>query len=92
MKPANRFTKGSAVYTCRCCGRRTRQTGRGDNENTGLCAECYDLAGEENALSDTGEFYANPANVLELIQAVADKGGDASEWDDLKAEATKRLA
>lgn len=92
MKPANRFTKGSAVYTCGCCDRRTRQTGRGDNEHVGLCAECYDLAGEENTLSDTGEFYDSPRNVLDYIQAVADKGGNASYWDHLKAEATKRLA
>jgi hypothetical protein len=45
------------VYACGCCKRLTRQTGRGDNEFTGLCAECYDLAGEENSLSDTGALY-----------------------------------
>lgn len=91
MKAANRFAKGSGVYECSCCGRRTRSTGRGDNENAGSCVECYDLAGEENSLSDNGEFYSSPAAVLALIEAVADKGGDASEWDDLKAKAQAAL-
>lgn len=87
MKAASRFAKGSGVYECGCCGRATRATGRGDNEHAGLCAECYDLAGEENSLSDSGKFYDSPANVLAMIKAVEDKGGNASEWADLKAKA-----
>jgi len=50
----NRFEVGSGVYTCEVCGKRTRSTGRGDNENVGLCAKCYDEAGEENEHSDRG--------------------------------------
>lgn len=53
---ASRFAKGSAVYVCRVCKRATRQTGRNDNEHAQLCAQCYDLAGEENHLLDTGEL------------------------------------
>jgi DNA-directed RNA polymerase subunit RPC12/RpoP len=85
---ANRFESGSAVYKCRTCGRNTRSTGRGDNELIRLCAECYDLGGEENSLADSGEFYDSKANVLAMIAAVAEKGGDASVWDDLKAKAS----
>lgn len=88
---ASRFQKGSGVYTCHCCKRSTRSTGRGDNENAGLCAECYDLAGEENSLSDNGEFYAKPAEVLAMIARVADKGGDASQWSELKIRAQAEL-
>lgn len=88
----NRFARGSAVYECRCCKRSTRSTGRGDNENVKLCAECYDLAGEENSLSDSGKLYESPAFVLELIGAVAAKGGNASCWDELKAVAQKAVA
>ena len=84
---ANRFEKSSAVYQCRCCGRSTRSTGRGDNELIRLCADCYDLGGEENSLSDNGEFYDSPANVLAMIANVAKLGGDASCWDELKAKA-----
>jgi hypothetical protein len=83
----NRFVRGSGVYTCNCCKRQTRSTGRGDNEYAGLCAECYDLAGEENTLSDTGEFYAGAAEVLRLIAEVARRGGNTAHWDRLKAKA-----
>lgn len=51
-RPANQFLRGQSVYTCRCCTRQTRQTGRGDNDNVDLCAECYDLAGWENQFMD----------------------------------------
>jgi hypothetical protein len=80
------------VYACRCCGRNTRQTGRGDNENVNLCANCFDLAGEENSLSDTGDFYESPAYVLQLIEGVAKLGGNAACWRDLKAAAQKAVA
>lgn len=90
-RPTNRIERGSGVYKCRCCERQTRSTGRGDNELIKLCAECYDLGGEENHLSDNGKLYDSPANVLAMIAAVASKGGDASNWDDLKVAATKAL-
>lgn len=48
MKPRNRFERGSGCFTCRCCGRKTRSTGRGDNEHAELCAQCFDAAGSEN--------------------------------------------
>jgi hypothetical protein len=87
MNTTNRFAKGSAAYNCRACHRLTRSTGRGDNEHVLLCAECFDLGGEENHLSDTGEFYGSKAEVLAMIAYVESKGGDASCWDDLKAAA-----
>jgi len=47
-----RFQKGSGVYICEMCGKKTRSTGRGDNENLKLCAKCYDEMSEENAIAD----------------------------------------
>lgn len=88
MSRNSHFARGSGVYACRCCGRSTRSTGRGDNENVSLCAECFDLAGEENSLSDNGEFYSSREEVLRLIEAVAQKGGNASHWGHLKTAAT----
>lgn len=85
------FQRGSAVYECRCCTRRTRSTGNGDNEHVLLCAECYDLASEENSLSDTGDFYASPARILEMIDTVAAKGGKVACWDHLKETALEKL-
>lgn len=80
---ASRFQRFSAVYACRCCDRKTRATGRGDNENVKLCAECFDLGGEENSLSDSGQFYAGADEVLSLIEAVKAKGGNAACWAEL---------
>jgi len=51
MRDARRFQKGSGIYTCRCCGKRTRYTG-GDGEGVGLCDYCYEEGGWENMLSD----------------------------------------
>jgi hypothetical protein len=83
------FAKGSRqqIYTCRCCSRKTRPTGTGDNDGVELCEECYTLAGEENALSDNGEFYGPPQEVLALIAAVEKKGGNVSCWSALKTRA-----
>ena len=91
MRTTNRFAKGTGVYACRGCDRMTRSTGRGDNEHVLLCAECFDLGGEENHLSDTGQLYSSPAAVLELIEAVATKGGRAEHWAELKAHAQSHM-
>lgn len=82
----------SGVYACRCCSRNTRQTA-GDNDALDLCAQCYDLAGEENSLSDSGEFYQGAQWVLECIAELATlKGANASKWDDLKSAAEAKIA
>lgn len=70
--------KGLQVYTCRNCGRSTRPTGGRDNEHVQLCAQCYELAGLENALADAGELTAadkSAANryLTELSKFVGDK-------------------
>lgn len=75
MKNANRFAKGSAVYTCGCCGRQTRSTGRGDNEHARLCADCYDLGGVENEISDNGETPELLKEQERLKAAIIAKGG-----------------
>lgn len=79
---ANRFAKGSGVYVCASCGRSTRATGRGDNEHVGLCAECYDIAGIENAIAD-GEltFDECRAEYGHLVEKVREKGGDTSNFE-----------
>ena len=81
-----RFQRGSGVYVCRCCGHKTRSTG-GDGAGLGLCDTCFDLAGEENHLSDTDKLYSSPANILAMIAAVEAKSGNLTLWADLKAAA-----
>lgn len=51
-KRNSRFQRGSGCYTCGVCGKRTRSTGRGDCEHVKLCVDCYDRAGDENAVLD----------------------------------------
>ncbi len=46
------FVPGSTTYKCTLCGKLTRSTGRGDNENLKQCVDCYDKAGDENAVTD----------------------------------------
>ncbi len=55
MKDRSKFQKGSGCYKCGTCGKQTRSTGRGDNENCGLCVECFDLSSIENNRLDNGD-------------------------------------
>lgn len=87
------FVKGGgSTYTCRCCKRVTRPTGTGDNDGVRLCVQCYDLAGEENHLSDNGELYSSPKQVLFCIEELDKMGADTSCWADLKKTAQDKLA
>lgn len=47
----SKFRRGSGVYTCRCCGHRTRETGHCES-GVELCALCYEIGGLENQISD----------------------------------------
>lgn len=52
MNQRNRFQKGSGCYQCVSCKKMTRSVGNGDCEHIKLCVRCYDMAGDENAVSD----------------------------------------
>lgn len=55
---ANRtFKRGSGVYTCRVCGKRTRDV-HNEEGQAKLCSACYDEAGWENTHSDEGHASA----------------------------------
>lgn len=51
MKKFNRFAKGSGVYICQYCGKKTRETGCGES-HARLCLACYDDGGQENCHFD----------------------------------------
>jgi hypothetical protein len=55
------------------CGKRTRSTGRGDNENVGLCVRCFDEAGLENEHLDGGHR-AEPVEQCPMCKS--EKGGN----------------
>ena len=73
---ANGFKKGSGVYSCSCCGRKTRATGRNDNEHLQMCAECYDLGGLENLIEDEGETPELLAEAAALRARIVKLGGN----------------
>jgi hypothetical protein len=51
--PSNhsRFQPRSAIYECSSCVKKTRETGQGES-SCGVCAYCFLIGSEENALSD----------------------------------------
>ena len=81
MRKTNRFERGTGAYKCWCCGRGTRSTGRGDNKNVLVCAECYDLVGFENGILD-GVYEENDPSIIkdvnDLYNAIKAKGGKPS--------------
>lgn len=73
---ARHFQRGRSVYTCRTCGRRTRETTVMDSDN---CADCYDLAGIQNAVWD-GCFEEGDRPYRDAaLAAVVKKGGDEAK-------------
>ena len=71
------------TYACRVCKRKTRATGRGDNDNVELCVECFELAEIENAFSDgQGSTYMLD-QARGLIASCQRKGGKtkAADWN-----------
>lgn len=72
----NRFETGTGCYACNACGRKTRSTGNGDNENVRLCVQCWELAGIENEISDGHATRAERAEEIAQLEAeIAAKGG-----------------
>jgi len=76
----NRFRQFAGVYSCGACGRKTR--GSGDSVSCKLCAECYEIGGLENDLSDhqhsPEEVAKKEARIEELWREVISKGGRRS--------------
>lgn len=70
-----RFQAGSGVYVCRSCKHNTRDTG-GDGSGVQLCDLCFDLAGEENHISDSGgATYESKENVRSELAALDKRNG-----------------
>lgn len=90
MRKHNRFLQGAGgVYTCASCKRQTRDTGNGED---GICRYCYELAGFENGVSDSGgkateegrQYIAECVKeAVKLYQAITAKGGQYAFWTDL---------
>lgn len=68
------FAKGQGVFKCNVCDRSTRNTG-GDGSSVGLCELCWDLAGEENHLSDNGGKLYDAQSAASVLHALGEKVG-----------------
>lgn len=81
-QPANRFTKGSGCYDCRCCGVKTRDTG-GDGSGVKLCDMCFELAGYDNLVGDGGALTAGDILGIQAMSEAILKRGGKVEFDNL---------
>lgn len=68
------FQRGTSTYLCYSCERRTRAVGDEINtvlNGTGLCADCFELAGLENAHFDgcltTASEIQNAYNAFKFV-------------------------
>jgi len=52
MPDYSKFQRGTGVFTCGCCGRKTRETQ--DTSGSDMCGICYELSGIQNSLRDDG--------------------------------------
>lgn len=85
MAIINKFYRGSSVFACDVCGRKTRDTGA-QSLGQKICPQCYELAGIENEISDGHCTHADRiAEIEALVAEVGAKGGNECEWDNLIA-------
>lgn len=91
MMRTTTFTKGSGVYECRVCHRRTRDDGHGDSVNVRLCTQCYALAGIENMISDGEAKAQDGQEALALIADLESKGVRGSVWHELRTKAASMI-
>jgi hypothetical protein len=71
------FQRGAGIYHCRSCTRNTR--GSGDCVSAKLCEQCFEIAGYDNQLNDSGEVAtADERKLLNgYLAIIAERGGDA---------------
>lgn len=75
LRRTTTFTHGTGCYSCRCCGRKTRDDGRGDSVNVRLCSECFELAGLENEIQDGHATDETHIRIAQLRIVITNKGG-----------------
>jgi hypothetical protein len=76
----NTFSRSAgSVYSCDCCGRKTRNTGA-QSIGSRTCPQCFDLAGIENEISDGYTTVdAERAKIDTLIAEIRAKGGNPDD-------------
>lgn len=79
----SKFQHGTGCFSCRCCGRKARETAR--NSGCGdICGPCFDLAGIENEISDGYRTALDAKDeIANLIEEIESAGGSLDNWADL---------
>jgi hypothetical protein len=88
MRDSSKFRHGSGCFTCKGCGRKTRENGSG-NSDCELCPECFEASGIENHMADNGETPEMLAEWQRQIDLCISKGGkptDNGDWGWIKTE------
>ena len=67
-----RMQRGSGIFACECCGRKTRNT---HGSNLMLCEDCYELAGIYNVHQDGGDLVRHANAIREHCARIEAKGG-----------------
>jgi hypothetical protein len=72
------FTRGHTTFKCQVCTRLTRET---HGNGTECCPQCFEIAGLDNQVNDSGEPL--PADVLadceSYLKEIIAKGGNGAE-------------
>jgi len=74
------FSKfAGSTYSCICCGRKTRYTGR-QSMGSKTCPQCFELAGLENMISDGNATVEELRREIDpLLAEIRSKGGNPDE-------------
>lgn len=90
MRQNSHFQRGSGVYNCCDCGRRTRNTGVQSNGSE-CCPSCYELAGQENCRLDGCLEEPSYPGVRAWFDESVEKGGDAKKLRAAYADLAKAV-
>lgn len=75
-KPQRGFEQGRSTYVCSICERRTRETTLRGHD---ICADCFELAGLENAKMDGCFTDADIPERDRILAAIVKKGGNLTK-------------
>lgn len=78
MADGSKFRKGSGVYVCELCGKKTRETGNSESD-IGLCAHCQEVCGWENHILDGGSYSEVPEDMVEEVKKLTEVQDDRTQ-------------
>lgn len=80
MPSAKAFTVGTGCFTCRICGRKTRESYDRDAARHHSCPQCWELAGLQNEECDGYATDEDRARIVSLRDEIRTLGGTPDEF------------